>query len=266
MTPHHLIFRPSASASPDPGSSAITPAASTSAEEEVWISYPSITLFTRLPQTFAGKYPVQIRTRTFEGYVLGFDKAMEGGAEDVWLSVKDCAVASKASNSRTLIVLKVRADTAGSVEQLYAFFYHLPAPTPINGPASSSKLLYTLSTASSSSLLDAPRATPVPGPSTTSASGWSTYNPRVEFARQGVGSRTKAWRFTDINKDYSYSPTYPAKMVVPSRISDSTLAYSGKYRSKARIPALSYIHWANQVSSVVHGIDTVSSVSTFLHC
>jgi hypothetical protein len=38
-------------------------------------------------------YPLQIRTRTFHSYVLGFEKAMEGGAEDVWLSVKDCAVA-----------------------------------------------------------------------------------------------------------------------------------------------------------------------------
>lgn len=45
-----------------------------------------------------------------------------------------------------------------------------------------------------------------------------------------------------------YSPTYPAKLVVPSRISDAVLAYSSKYRSKARIPALSYLHWANHVS------------------
>lgn len=62
-----------------------------------------------------------------------------------------------------------------------------------------------------------------------------------------MGSRTKAWRFTDINKDYSFCPTYPNKLVVPSRISDSVLAYAGKYRSKGRIPALSYLHWANQV-------------------
>ncbi|KAJ9123898.1 hypothetical protein QFC22_000687 [Naganishia vaughanmartiniae] len=64
----------------------------------------------------------------------------------------------------------------------------------------------------------------------------------------GLGTRTKAWRFTDINKDYTYSPTYPAKLVVPSRISDAVLAYASKYRSKARIPALSYLHWANHAS------------------
>jgi hypothetical protein len=34
-------------------------------------------------------------------------------------------------------------------------------------------------------------------------------------------------------------------MCVPSRISDATLRYASKYRSKERIPALSYLHWAN---------------------
>lgn len=37
-------------------------------------------------------------------------------------------------------------------------------------------------------------------------------------------------------------------MVVPSKISDNTLNYAAKYRSKARIPALSYMHWHNAVS------------------
>lgn len=36
--------------------------------------------------------------------------------------------------------------------------------------------------------------------------------------------------------------------MVPSKISDSVLAYGCKYRSKARIPALAYLHWANQAS------------------
>ncbi|KAJ7709637.1 protein-tyrosine phosphatase-like protein [Mycena rosella] len=96
---------------------------------------------------------------------------------------------------------------ATSVEQLYAFFY---APNP-----------------------------PLP------SEGWSIYSPRDEFGRMGVGSRTKAWRFTDINKDYSFSPTYPSRLVVPTRISDTTLQYASKYRSKCRIPVLAYLHWAN---------------------
>ncbi|KAJ3736061.1 protein phosphatase [Lentinula guzmanii] len=97
---------------------------------------------------------------------------------------------------------------APSVHQLYAFFY-------------------------------------TPNPPFPTQSGWSIYSPREEFGRMGVGTRTKAWRFTDINKDYSFCPTYPAKLLVPTRISDTTLQYAGKYRSKCRIPVLSYLHWSN---------------------
>ncbi|CCO27690.1 Phosphoinositide 3-phosphatase [Rhizoctonia solani AG-1 IB] len=94
-----------------------------------------------------------------------------------------------------------------SVTKLYAFFYTPPTDTPRNG--------------------------------------WSMFTPREEFGRMGLGTRTKAWRFTEVNKDYSFCPTYPATLVVPARISDATLSYAAKYRSKARIPSLSYLHWGN---------------------
>lgn len=42
-----------------------------------------------------------------------------------------------------------------------------------------------------------------PSPPFSTSDGWSLYSPRDEFGRMGVGTRTKAWRFTDINKDYS---------------------------------------------------------------
>lgn len=35
--------------------------------------------------------------------------------------------------------------------------------------------------------------------------------------------------------------------MVPSKISDTTLGYAVKYRSKGRIPGLVYLHWANLV-------------------
>ncbi|KAI0362640.1 phosphatases II [Trametes cingulata] len=85
----------------------------------------------------------------------------------------------------------------------------------------------------------------VPNPPFAVSDGWSIYSPRDEFRRMGVGTRSKAWRFTDINRDYSFSPTYPARLVVPYRISDTTLQYAAKYRSKCRIPVLTYLHWAN---------------------
>ncbi|ORY22975.1 Myotubularin-like phosphatase domain-domain-containing protein [Naematelia encephala] len=180
LTSHHLIF------SPEDASSSSAPSS------EIWIPYPSITLLTRLPLSLHGLYPLQVRTRTFDNYVLLFER--DRSAEDVWQSVRNCAVAS-------------------SVEQLYAFYYSLPANSR-----------------------------------SSETSGWNTYKPRAEFARQGLGTRTKAWRFTDINKEYTFCPTYPSKLAVPSRISDSLLAHAGKYRSKARIPALTYLHWANHAS------------------
>ena len=35
--------------------------------------------------------------------------------------------------------------------------------------------------------------------------GWQLYDAKREFARQGVGSRTRAWRMCDINAGYGVS-------------------------------------------------------------
>jgi len=48
-----------------------------------------------------------------------------------------------------------------------------------------------------------------PSPPLAISDGWNLYYPREEFGRMGVGTRSKAWRFTDINKDHtvrSYPP------------------------------------------------------------
>lgn len=82
----------------------------------------------------------------------------------------------------------------------------------------------------------------------TANNGWKIYDPIKEYERMGVDKNTNMWRFTPINQDYKYSPTYPRIMVVPSKISDNTLNYAAKYRSKARIPALSYMHWYNSAT------------------
>lgn len=259
LTPHHLIFSPdSTGVDATPSSTSISslthPSGSSARSNEIWVPYPSITLLTRLPQSIQGLYPLQIRTRNFESYVLLFARDKDGAAEDVWQSVKDCAVASEFTGHAHHIQDTKGAEPLASVEQLYAFFYSLPTSP------SSSKLKgiepFPSSTSSSSPLSASPeKASPVAAlrPPSPSPSGWSVYNPRTEFARQGVGSKTKAWRFTDINKDYQFSPTYPGKLVVPSRIGDATLQYAAKYRSKARIPALTYLHWANMVSHPSRG-------------
>ncbi|KAI9024070.1 Myotubularin-like phosphatase domain-containing protein [Hyaloraphidium curvatum] len=82
----------------------------------------------------------------------------------------------------------------------------------------------------------------------TSTGGWKVYDPAKEFARQGLGTATREWRLTDINDDYSFSPTYPRVLAVPAKISDAVLSYAVKFRSKGRLPALSYLHRKNMIS------------------
>ncbi|KAH8889360.1 phosphatases II [Thozetella sp. PMI_491] len=80
--------------------------------------------------------------------------------------------------------------------------------------------------------------------------GWDVYDPRAEFRRQGISTKStdKGWRISTINKDYVFSPTYPALLAVPSKISDNTLKYASSFRSRARIPALTYLHPVNNCS------------------
>lgn len=80
--------------------------------------------------------------------------------------------------------------------------------------------------------------------------GWELYDARREFRRMGIGPKEadKGWRISELNHDYSYSPTYPAVLVVPSAVSDNVLKHGGPYRSKVRIPALTYLHPVNNCS------------------
>ena len=66
----------------------------------------------------------------------------------------------------------------------------------------------------------------------------------------GINTHDKkcAWRISRLNADYVFSPTYPAVFPVPSLISDITLKHAGRYRSRARVPALTYLHPVNNCS------------------
>ncbi|KAH6671538.1 myotubularin [Plectosphaerella plurivora] len=80
--------------------------------------------------------------------------------------------------------------------------------------------------------------------------GWGHYDPKAEFRRQGISEKSpdKGWRISWVNKDYTFCDTYPAMLVVPSSISDNVLKYGKEYRSRCRIPALSYLHPVNGCS------------------
>ncbi|MCJ1401177.1 hypothetical protein MMC11_004389 [Xylographa trunciseda] len=80
--------------------------------------------------------------------------------------------------------------------------------------------------------------------------GWNMYDARKEWRRQGISDKSvdKGWRISTINTDYGFSPTYPALLPVPTTISDNTLNYAGRYRSRVRLPVLTYLHPVNNCS------------------
>lgn len=73
---------------------------------------------------------------------------------------------------------------------------------------------------------------------------WEIYDPESEFKRQGIRFDFDScpWRFSNINQDYKFCPTYPKKFVVPKMVSDIILSHASKYRSKNRIPTLCYFY------------------------
>jgi myotubularin-related protein 6/7/8 len=89
-----------------------------------------------------------------------------------------------------------------------------------------------------------------PQPPEKQISGWEIYDAKAEWKRQGISDKgaDRGWRISKINTDYSFSPTYPALLPVPSTISDNTLNYAGRYRSRVRIPVLTYLHPVNNCS------------------
>jgi myotubularin-related protein 6/7/8 len=80
--------------------------------------------------------------------------------------------------------------------------------------------------------------------------GWDIYDAKAEWRRQGISEKgvDKGWRISKINTDYAFSPTYPALLPVPTTISDNVINYAGRYRSRARIPVLTYLHPVNNCS------------------
>ena len=76
--------------------------------------------------------------------------------------------------------------------------------------------------------------------------GWKIYDPVPEFKRQGVPN--ESWRITRINKEYDLSDTYPPILAVPHAVSDEDLKEVAKFRSRGRIPALSWMHPDSQAT------------------
>ena len=68
------------------------------------------------------------------------------------------------------------------------------------------------------------------------------YDLRAEFERQGVLSEGSGWRETKLNDSFELCPTYPRTIIVPSTCSDEDVKEVAEFRSKRRLPALSWLH------------------------
>ena len=71
-------------------------------------------------------------------------------------------------------------------------------------------------------------------------SGWFVYEVRAEYERMGI-AKTSDWRFTTINQAFKFCDTYPKVLVVPQNVSDDDLRQVGEFRSKHRIPVVSWL-------------------------
>ncbi|KAJ6664939.1 hypothetical protein lerEdw1_005911 [Lerista edwardsae] len=76
--------------------------------------------------------------------------------------------------------------------------------------------------------------------------GWKVYDPVLEYRRQGIPN--ESWRMTKINEHYELCDTYPALLVVPANIPEEELKRVAAFRSRGRIPVLSWIHPESQAT------------------
>uniref|UniRef100_A0A8C4UQV7 Phosphatidylinositol-3,5-bisphosphate 3-phosphatase MTMR2 n=1 Tax=Falco tinnunculus TaxID=100819 RepID=A0A8C4UQV7_FALTI len=76
--------------------------------------------------------------------------------------------------------------------------------------------------------------------------GWKVYDPTWEYRRQGIPN--ESWRLTKINERYELCDTYPAILAVPVNIPDEELKRVASFRSRGRIPVLSWIHPESQAT------------------
>lgn len=71
-------------------------------------------------------------------------------------------------------------------------------------------------------------------------SGWDKFDFQAEYGRMGLPNRH--WVLSTINKDYEICDTYPRYLYVPASSTTPILVSSSRFRSRGRLPVLSYLH------------------------
>ncbi len=90
--------------------------------------------------------------------------------------------------------------------------------------------------------------------------GWSIYDPIQEFERLGL-TDSKKWRITSLNQDYTFCDTYPSLLVVPSSTSDKELELVSEFRSKNRLPVLSWVKYENRNVAILRSSQPLCGVT-----
>ncbi|XP_016417344.1 myotubularin-related protein 7-like [Sinocyclocheilus rhinocerous] len=69
---------------------------------------------------------------------------------------------------------------------------------------------------------------------------WGFINLKAEFSRMGIPCNL--WHVTAANHEYRLCDTYPSELFVPKSASPAVIVGSAKFRSRGRLPVLSYFH------------------------
>lgn len=72
------------------------------------------------------------------------------------------------------------------------------------------------------------------------SSGWALYDPVLEFSRMEIPPNT--WKISDLNDEYKICDTYPRVLYLPSSATKEVAIGSAQFRSRNRLPTLSYFH------------------------
>ncbi|XP_065499536.1 myotubularin-related protein 8 isoform X1 [Caloenas nicobarica] len=76
--------------------------------------------------------------------------------------------------------------------------------------------------------------------------GWKLIDLKVDYQRMGIPN--DYWEITDANKDYEVCNTYPPEIVVPRAANKAVVIGSSRFRSRGRIPVLSYLYKENNAA------------------
>ena len=130
-------------------------------------------------------------------------------------------IKSKNFQSITFIIPKER-----DAHEVCSSLYHLSAPLSYSD-------LYCFNYSASNE----------PFQNQKSSAGWIKFDLIREFKRMGVPN--DHWVISDLNKNYQMCDTYPKHILVPSAASNDMIKASAAFRSRGRLPVLSYFYSVN---------------------